>query len=84
MDYQSLSMKTVTELRRLAKEFSVKIPAGTNKADIISLILEAPSLNAPAQGAEAPSAPKPDESSAIGAEKAGKAPAANGDSAAAL
>ena len=83
MDYQSLSMKTVAELRRLAKEFSVKIPAGTNKADIISLILEAPSLNAPAQGAEAPSAPKPDESSAIGAEKAGKAPAANGDSAAA-
>ena len=83
MDYQSLSMKTVTELRRLAKEFSVKIPAGTNKADIISLILEAPSLNAPAQGAEAPSAPKPDESSAIGAEKAGKSPAANGDSAAA-
>ena len=83
MDYQSLSMKTVTELRRLAKEFSVKIPAGTNKADIISLILEAPSLNAPAQGAEAPSAPKPDESSAISAEKAGKAPAANGDSAAA-
>ena len=83
MDYQSLSMKTVTELRRLAKEFSVRIPAGTNKADIISLILEAPSLNAPAQGAEAPSAPKPDESSAISAEKAGKAPAANGDSAAA-
>ncbi len=83
MDYQSLSMKTVTELRRLAKEFSVKIPAGTNKADIISLILEAPSLNAPAQGAEAPSAPKPDASSAIGAEKAGKSPAANGDSAAA-
>ena len=81
MDYQSLSMKTVTELRRLAKEFSVKIPAGTNKADIISLILEAPSPNAPAQGAEAPSAPKP--SSAINAEKAGKAPAANGDSAAA-
>ena len=83
MDYQSLSMKTVAELRRLAKEFSVKIPAGTNKADIISLILEAPSLNAPAQGAEAPSAPKPDESSAINAEKAGKSPAANGDSAAA-
>ena len=83
MDYQSLSMKTVTELRRLAKEFSVKIPAGTNKADIISLILEAPSPNAPAQGAEAPSAPKPDESSAISAKKAGKAPAANGDSAAA-
>ena len=83
MDYQSLSMKTVAELRRLAKEFSVKIPAGTNKADIISLILEAPSLNAPAQGAEAPSTPKPDESSAINAEKAGKAPAANGDSAAA-
>ena len=83
MDYQSLSMKTVAELRRLAKEFSVKIPAGTNKADIISLILEAPSLNTPAQGAEAPSAPKPDESSAINAEKAGKSPAANGDSAAA-
>ena len=83
MDYQSLSMKTVTELRRLAKEFSVRIPAGTNKADIISLILEAPSPNAPAQGAEAPSAPKPDESSAISAKKAGKAPAANGDSAAA-
>ena len=41
MDYQSLSMKTVAELRRLAKEFSVKIPAGTNKADIISLIRRA-------------------------------------------
>ena len=79
MDYQSLSMKTVAELRRLAKEFSVKIPAGTNKADIISLILEAPGLNAPAQGAKAPSVPNPDGSSAISAEKVDEAPAANGD-----
>ena len=41
MDYQSLYVKTVVELRRMAKEMRVRIPAGASKAIIINLILEA-------------------------------------------
>lgn len=41
MDYRSLHIKTVVELRKLAKELSVKIPAGTSKSNIIEMILEA-------------------------------------------
>ena len=41
MDYQSLHMKTVVELRRLAKEAGVRIPAGTNKSTLIAMLLEA-------------------------------------------
>ncbi len=40
MDYHSLHMKTVAELRRIAKEAKVKIPAGTNKATLVMMILE--------------------------------------------
>jgi len=54
MDYQSLHMKTVAELRRIAKENSVKLPAGTNKEAMISLILEKAAVPAaePAPAAE--------------------------------
>ena len=41
MDYQSLHMKTVVELRKLAKEMHVRVPAGTNKNVIIEMLLEA-------------------------------------------
>ena len=40
MDYHSLHMKTVAELRRIAKEAKLKIPAGTNKATLVMMILE--------------------------------------------
>ena len=49
MDYQSLHMKTVVELRALAKEMRVKIPAGTSKAMIVELLLEAEKAEAEAQ-----------------------------------
>ena len=49
MDYQSLHMKTVVELRKLAKDAGVKVPAGTNKTTLIQLLLES----------EKPAAPKP-------------------------
>ena len=41
MDYSSLHMKTVVELRSLAKSMQVKLPAGMSKSDIIQTILEA-------------------------------------------
>ena len=41
MDYQSLNLKTVVELRSLAKEMGVRIPAGTNKSTLIAMLLEA-------------------------------------------
>jgi len=41
MDYQSLHGKTVVELRKLAKEQHVKLPAGVSKAMIIDRLLEA-------------------------------------------
>ena len=40
MDYQSLSMKTVVELRGIAKDLGVKVPAGTKKNVLVELILE--------------------------------------------
>ena len=40
MDYRSLHMKTVADLRILAKAEGVKLPAGTNKARMVELILE--------------------------------------------
>ena len=39
MDYRSLFEKTVVELRALARERGVRLPAGTNKARIIELLL---------------------------------------------
>lgn len=41
MDYRTLHAKTVAELRQLARAESVKIPAGTNKALMVELIVEA-------------------------------------------
>ena len=40
MDYHALHMKTVAELRRIAKEAKLKVPAGTNKATLVMMILE--------------------------------------------
>ena len=52
MDYQSLHNKTVVELRKLAKEAGVRIPAGTNKSTLIAMLLEAEQAKA-AQRTEA-------------------------------
>jgi len=41
MDYQSLHSKTVAELRKLAKEMQVRIPAGTSKLMLVNMLLEA-------------------------------------------
>ncbi|MDO4867001.1 MAG: transcription termination factor Rho [Clostridia bacterium] len=41
MDYQSLHNKTVVELRKLAKDLGVRVPAGTNKSTLIDMLLEA-------------------------------------------
>jgi len=40
MDYRSLHMKTVADLRKIAKDNGVKLPAGVNKAQIVERILE--------------------------------------------
>ena len=40
MDYRSLHQKTVADLRKIAKEAGVKIPAGTNKALMVQLVLD--------------------------------------------
>ena len=64
MDYQSLHMKTVADLRKLAKEHGVRVPAGTNKETLIALLLEADraAQPAPAKKAEAKPAEKPAKS----------------------
>ena len=41
MDYQTLHMKTVVELRKLAKELGAKVPAGTAKSRLVEIVLEA-------------------------------------------
>ena len=46
MDYQSLHMKTVADLRKLAKEMGVRVPAGTKKNVLIDLLLEADAAQA--------------------------------------
>ncbi|MDO4741218.1 MAG: hypothetical protein Q4A66_11160, partial [Eubacteriales bacterium] len=40
MDYRLLHEKTVAQLRALAKEEQIRIPAGANKARIVELLLE--------------------------------------------
>lgn len=40
MDYQTLHMKTVIELRKLARELGVQVPAGTLKSRLVELVLE--------------------------------------------
>ncbi|MBE5807306.1 MAG: transcription termination factor Rho [Clostridiales bacterium] len=42
MDYQTLHMKTVADLRALAREYGVRVPAGTNKESLIQMLLKAP------------------------------------------
>ena len=74
MDYRLLHMKTVAELRQLAKENQVKIPLGTKKAQMVELILEKqqameqaaekqpaaePATAAPAAAETAPAAQQP-------------------------
>ena len=48
MDYQSLHIKTVAELRRLAKDLALRVPAGTKKDLLIDMLLEADKAAAPA------------------------------------
>ena len=58
MDYQSLHIKTVADLRKLAKDMGLKIPAGTKKSVLIDMLLEAD--NRAPKPAEKPAAkPKP-------------------------
>ena len=40
MDYRTLHTKTVAELRKLARELKVKVPAGTAKSRLVELVLE--------------------------------------------
>ena len=40
MDYRSLHLKTVADLRKIAKEVGAKLPVGAKKALIVELILE--------------------------------------------
>ena len=64
MDYQTLYIRTVTELRQLAKEAGVKLPSRATKAIILDALLEAdraakesaaaPSVSGPARAAGAP------------------------------
>ncbi|MBR2698660.1 MAG: hypothetical protein IKE76_08730, partial [Clostridia bacterium] len=58
MDYQSLHMKTVVDLRKLAKDMGVRVPAGTNKSVLIDMLLEADKAAsaAPEAAAAAPEA----------------------------
>lgn len=39
MDYRSLHMKTVVDLKKIAKEEKIRVPAGTNKAVLVEMIL---------------------------------------------
>ena len=59
-DYQSLHMKTVADLRKLAKTMGVKVPAGTNKSLLIDMLLEADKAQAEAKPAK-PVVAKPAE-----------------------
>ena len=94
MDYQSLHMKTVVQLRQLAKAEGIKLPAGLPKARIIQRILEeagqpkavpaqpdqaAPSPEGPALQTPAASGRRDKKTAQKGASPAGtKADAASG------
>ena len=51
MDYRSLHMKTVAELRALARDEKIRIPAGAPKARIVEMLLEVENVRA-AEAAE--------------------------------
>ena len=58
MDYQSLHAQTVVDLRKLAKERGVRVPAGTNKQRLVELLVEADG-RAQAEAKPAPAEVKP-------------------------
>ena len=68
MEDHILQNKTVVELRALARQSGVKLPAGTNKARIIELLTAAPHSVAPTDAANKPAresaADKPDSAPA--------------------
>ena len=39
MDYRTLHSKTVLDLRKMAKELKVKVPAGTSKAILVEMLV---------------------------------------------
>ena len=65
MDYQSLHIKTVVELRKLAKAMNLRVPTGVNKNELIQRLLEAA-----AEPPKVPAAEKPAEASAAEPPKA--------------
>ena len=77
MDYRSLHLKTVADLRRIAREEGVKVPAGTTKAVLVELILEKQRASAEAKAATAPqsAAPAQEAQPAQGETSREKAPA---------
>ena len=58
MEYSSLHIKTVAELRQLAREMQVKLPAGMKKENIIQTLLQADQERAAARAAEKQAAEK--------------------------
>ena len=46
MDYRTLHSKTVLDLRKMAKELKVKVPAGTSKAILVEMLVEASARHA--------------------------------------
>ena len=58
MDYRSLHMKTVAELRQIAKDIELKIPARTGKAVLVEMILERQAARATEQAKAAPAQPE--------------------------
>ena len=54
MDYRSLHMKTVADLRQIAKEMELKIPARTSKAVLVEMLLERQAARAVEQAKTAP------------------------------
>ena len=59
MDYRSLHMKTVADLRQIAKDIELKIPARTSKAVLVEMILERQAARATEQAKAAPAQPEP-------------------------
>ena len=49
MDYRTLHMKTVVDLRKQAKELGAKVPAGTPKNRLVEIVLEAQQARASAR-----------------------------------
>ena len=59
MDYRSLHMKTVADLRQIAKDIELKIPARTSKAVLVEMILERQAVKATEPAKVAPAQPEP-------------------------